>query len=56
MAKTKLTVSEVPEEEEEYGDYIPYQQNIESLVIHVYEGGKVIMQSGKPQPWPPPKG
>ena len=37
------------EEEGDYG-YVAYLMEIQELTINVYEGGKVIFQSGKPTP------
>lgn len=56
MAKeTTKTVaaSEVPEEEEEYTGPLVYNMWVTTMNITVENGGQVILQTGKPQPWPP---
>lgn len=46
MAKKKVT-----EPTELY-----YEMNVEKLIIYVQKGGKVVFQSGSPQPPPKPPG
>ena len=51
-SKTQTLLTE--EEPEVYGTY--YEMSIENLTINVYEGGKIIFQSGKAPANPPPPG
>lgn len=54
MAKeTTKSVAEVPEEEESYP--LVYNMWVTTMNITVENGGQVILQTGKPAPWPPPK-
>lgn len=54
MKETSKKTANVVEEEEESELY--YEMTIENLTINVYEGGKVIFQSGKAPVNPPPGG
>lgn len=55
--KNELSVSEVPEEEEEYTGLV-YNQwwNITGdFIVNIADGGTFIMQTGRPKdPGPPP--
>lgn len=53
MAKTSAQVAEVPEEEEAPYPLV-YNMWVTTMNITVENGGQVILQTGKPQPWPAP--
>lgn len=55
MAKQSksLAAEEVPEEEESYP--LVYNMWVTTMNITVENGGQVILQTGKPAPWPPPQ-
>lgn len=55
MKETSKKTANVVEEEEEESE-LYYEMTIENLTINVYEGGKVIFQSGKAPVNPPPGG
>lgn len=55
MANKKVAAELVPEEEEEYPGALVYNMWIENMTITVNDGGQVILQTGKPAPWPPPQ-
>lgn len=55
MAGKVSKVAEVPEEEEEYPGALIYNMWVTTMNITVENGGQVILQTGKPAPWPPPQ-
>lgn len=54
MAKNEPTVAAVTEEEEESYPLV-YNMWVTTMNITVENGGQVILQTGKPSPWPPPQ-
>lgn len=54
MAKKDAQVADVPEESEDYP--LVYNMWVTTMNITVENGGQVILQTGKPQPYPPPQG
>lgn len=55
MAKKESQVAATTEEEEEEYSLV-YNMWVTTMNITVENGGQVILQTGKPQPWPPPQG
>jgi hypothetical protein len=55
MAEEGSQVTEVPEAETESYPLV-YNMWVTTMNITVENGGQVILQTGKPQPYPPPQG
>lgn len=53
--KEKAAVVSEATEEEEYTGPLVYNMWVTNMTITVENGGQVILQTGKPSPWPPPQ-